>query len=86
VFVQIDAVSGNVVAVYDRAADGTLRERPEGPAPRRQRLPVPVGAMSAQVKLAITVCSVRRGDRGSAPVTCLIHFQSSGSILTRPAL
>jgi hypothetical protein len=60
-------------------------QRPEGPAPSRQRLPVPVRAMSAQVKLAVTVCSVRRGDRGSAPVTCLIHFQSSGSILTRPA-
>ena len=52
-------------------------KRPEGPALSGQRPPLPTRAMSAQVKLASPVhpvYSVRRADRGPAPITCLIHL------------
>jgi len=55
-------------------------KRPEGPALSGQRPPLPARAMSAQVKLASPVYpiySVRRADRGPAPITRLIHLPAT---------
>lgn len=49
-------------------------QRPEGPAPRGQRPPVPARAASAQIQLAYPVYPVRRADCGPAPITGLTHF------------
>ena len=62
-----------------RCGAGLRREcvhakRPEGPALIGQRSPMPARAVPAQVKLASPVDPVRRADRGSASITCLIHF------------
>jgi hypothetical protein len=49
-------------------------KRPERPALSGQRPPLLARAMRAQVKFAHPVYSVRRADRGSAPITRLIHL------------
>jgi hypothetical protein len=49
-------------------------KRPEGPALSGQRPPVLARTASAQVKLTNPVDSVRRADRGPAPITCLVHL------------
>jgi hypothetical protein len=59
-------------------------KRPEGPALSRQRPPLPAGALSAQVKLANPVNSVRRTDRGPAPIARLIHLPAPASPAVRP--
>ena len=50
-------------------------QRPEGPALRGQRRPMPARAPSAQVQLAHPVDPVCRAGRGSAPITRLIHLR-----------
>src|SRR5215470_13944675 len=59
-------------------------ERPEGPALSGQRPPVLARAASAQVKLANPVYSVRRADRGPAPITCLVHLMPPAGPLPGP--
>jgi hypothetical protein len=49
-------------------------KRPERPALSGQRPSLPARAMRAQVKLAHPVYSVRRADRGPAPITRLTHL------------
>jgi hypothetical protein len=49
-------------------------KRPERPALSGQRPPLSARAMRAQIKLAHPVYSVRRADRGPAPITRLIHL------------
>ena len=49
-------------------------ERLERPALSGQRPPLPARAMRAQVELAHPVYSVRRADRGPAPITRFIHL------------
>jgi hypothetical protein len=58
---------------------GLWRERmhakwPEGPTLGGQRPPALARAASAEVKLTNPVYPVRRADRGSAPITRLIHL------------
>jgi AcrR family transcriptional regulator len=54
-------------------------EGPEGPALSGQRPPLPARPLSAQVQLANPVYLVRRADRGSAPITRLIHLPPPSS-------
>lgn len=51
-----------------------LASRPDGPALCRQRRPVAGCAVPAQEKLPRPVHAVCRSDRGSAPITCLVHL------------
>jgi hypothetical protein len=59
-------------------------KRPEGPALCGQRPPVLARAVSAQVKLANPVYSVRCADRGPAPITCLVHLLPPAGPLPGP--
>jgi hypothetical protein len=49
-------------------------KRPDGPALSGERRPLLARAVSAQVKLADPDHAVRRPDRGSAPITRLVHL------------